>query len=182
MSASVPPRDRRGLRSGFTTGACSAAAAKAATRYLVTGIMPQQIEVTLPNGERATFPIHRCERSGTRAICSVIKDAGDDPDCTHGAELVADVEITERAGIEIRGGPGVARVTKPGLGLEVDGPAINPIPRQNIMAMVTEELRGGNFQGARIVISVPGGEEMAKKTLNARLGLLGGISILELRE
>ncbi len=178
MSASVPPRDRRGLRSGFTTGACSAAAAKAATRYLVTGIMPQQIEVTLPNGERATFPIHRCERSGTRAICSVIKDAGDDPDCTHGAELVADVEITERAGIEIRGGPGVARVTKPGLGLEVDGPAINPIPRQNIMAMVTEELRGGNFQGARIVISVPGGEEMAKKTLNARLGLLGGISIL----
>lgn len=166
------------MRTGFTTGACSAAAAKAATRYLVTGTAPEQIEVTLPNGRPATFALHRCERVGSHAVCSVIKDAGDDPDCTHGAELTADVELTTEPGIELRGGEGVARVTKPGLGLTVGGAAINPIPRRNITEMVAEELRDADFPGAVVTISVPGGEEMAKKTLNARLGLLGGISIL----
>jgi cobalt-precorrin-5B (C1)-methyltransferase len=175
---SVPPRDRRGLRTGYTTGACAAAAAKAATRYLVSGVMPEEIETTLPNGQRVTFPLKRCELIGTHAICSVIKDAGDDPDCTHGAELVADVELTTTPGIELRGGDGVAHVTKPGLGLEVGGPAINPVPRQNITAMAAEELQGSAYSGALVTISVPGGEEMAKQTINARLGLLGGISIL----
>jgi cobalt-precorrin-5B (C1)-methyltransferase len=175
---SVPPRDRRGLRTGYTTGACSAAAAKAATRYLVSGVAPEEIETTLPNGQHVTFPLKRCERVGTHAICSVVKDAGDDPDCTHGAELVADVELTTRAGIELRGGEGVAQVTKPGLGLEVGTSAINPVPRQNITAMVEEELISSSFHGAHVVISVPGGEEMAKKTINERLGLVGGISIL----
>jgi cobalt-precorrin-5B (C1)-methyltransferase len=175
---SVPPRDRRGLRTGYTTGACAAAAAKAATRYLVSGVMPEEIETTLPNGQRVTFPLKRCERVGSHVICGVIKDAGDDPDCTHGAELIADVELTAEPGIELRGGDGVAHVTKPGLGLEVGGPAINPVPRQNITAMVAEELQGSPFQGAVVTISVPGGEEMATQTINARLGLLGGISIL----
>jgi cobalt-precorrin-5B (C1)-methyltransferase len=175
---SVPPRDRRGLRTGYTTGACSAAAAKAATRYLLSGVMPGEIEITLPNGNRATFPLHRCSREGSRAICSVIKDAGDDPDCTHGAEIVAEVETRVEAGVELRGGSGVATVTKPGLGLDVGAPAINPVPRKNITEMVTEELQGSPFQGAVVVIHVPGGEAMAKKTINARLGLLGGISIL----
>jgi cobalt-precorrin-5B (C1)-methyltransferase len=176
--ADVPPRDRRGMRTGYTTGACSAAAAKAAARYLVQGVPPKEIEITLPNGNPATFTVHRCEQINGRALCSVIKDAGDDPDCTHGAELTAEVELTHTHGLELRGGPGVARVTKPGLGLTVGGPAINAVPRKNISEMIAEELRGSMFDGAIVTISVPGGEEMAKKTLNARLGLLGGISIL----
>ncbi len=176
-AANVPPRDRRGMRTGFTTGACSAAAARAAARYLVTGIAPAQIEITLPNGHPATFVIHRSEKLLSSAICSVIKDAGDDPDCTHGAELVAEVALTHSPGIELRGGPGVAHVTMPGLGLDVGAPAINAVPRKNISEMVAEELRDSAV-GATVTISVPGGEEMARKTLNARLGLLGGISIL----
>jgi cobalt-precorrin-5B (C1)-methyltransferase len=165
----------RGTRTGFTTGACAAAAAKAATRLLVTGHPLAAIETTLPNHSRVTFALARCERAAERALCSVIKDAGDDPDCTHGAELVAEVELRTEPGIELRGGLGVAVVTKPGLGLEVGGPAINPVPRRNITEMVSEELSSG---GAVVTISVPGGEEMAKQTLNARLGLVGGISIL----
>src|SRR5256885_16587694 len=113
----VPPRDRKGLRTGFTTGACAAAAAKAATRVLVTGRALTEIETTLPNRTRVTFALARCDRDGARAICSVIKDAGDDPDCTHGAELVAEVALRREPGVEIRGGSGVATVTRPGLGL-----------------------------------------------------------------
>jgi cobalt-precorrin-5B (C1)-methyltransferase len=166
---------KRGTRTGFTTGACAAAAAKAAARVLVRGELLDDIETTLPNGLRVTFALQRCERAGSAAVCSVIKDAGDDPDCTHGAELVATVELRDAPGVELRGGEGVATVTKPGLGLDVGAPAINPVPRRNITEMVTEELRGS---GAVVTISVPGGIEMAKQTLNARLGLLGGISIL----
>ncbi|MDB4966494.1 MAG: cobalt-precorrin-6A synthase [Myxococcales bacterium] len=165
----------RGTRTGFTTGACAAAAAKAAARVLVTGALVADIETTLPNRDRVRFALARCERIGDRVVCSIIKDAGDDPDCTHGAELVATVALRPEAGVELRGGDGVATVTKPGLGLEVGGPAINPVPRRNITEMVLEELDGG---GAVVTISVPGGVEMAKQTLNARLGLVGGISIL----
>lgn len=178
MDKNVPPKDRKGLRTGFTTGACAAAAAKAATRCLVKGAMLSEIETTLPNRTRATFALARCERVDRRVICSIIKDAGDDPDCTHGAELTAEVELRTEPGIEIRGGLGVATVTKTGLGLEIGGPAINPVPRRNIMEMVGEELAGASYGGAVVTISVPGGEDMAKKTTNARLGLLGGISIL----
>ena len=177
----VPPRDRKGLRTGFTTGACAAAAAKAATRTLVTGVPLTEIETTLPNRTQVKFALHRCEREGARAICSVIKDAGDDPDCTHGAELVAEVELRDEPGIVLRGGSGVATVTRAGLGLAVGEPAINPVPRHNITEMVANELGGGArgvARGAVVAISVPGGEEMAKQTTNARLGLLGGISIL----
>ncbi|OQW49945.1 MAG: cobalt-precorrin-5B (C(1))-methyltransferase [Nitrospira sp. HN-bin3] len=178
MDKSTPPKDRKGLRTGFTTGACAAAAAKAAARCLVKGVVLAEIETTLPNRSHVTFALARCERLDERAICSVIKDAGDDPDCTHGAELMADVELRTEPGIEIRGGCGVARVTKAGLGLKVDGPAINPVPSRNITEMVEEELVGSPYAGAVVTITVPDGEEMAKKTTNARLGLLGGISIL----
>ena len=178
MEPRVPPRDRKGLRTGFTTGACAAAAAKAAARCLVGGAPLAEIETTLPNRQRVTFALQRCERIGARAICSIIKDAGDDPDCTHGAELVAEVELRAEHGIEIRGGAGVATVTKPGLGLEVGGAAINPMPRKNITEMVEQELVDSAYRGAVVTISVPGGEELAKQTTNARLGLLGGISIL----
>ena len=178
MSAETKGQKKRGLRTGFTTGACTAAAAKAATRCLVSGGPLSAIETTLPNGQRVTFALHRCEIADGRALCSVIKDAGDDPDCTHGAELIAEVQLSSVPGIEIRGGSGVATVTKPGLGLEVGTAAINPVPRRNITEMVEEELRGSGWPGAIVTVSVPGGEIMAEKTTNARLGLLGGISIL----
>ena len=178
MEKHAPPQDRKGLRTGFTTGACAAAAAKAAARCLVNGVMLTEIETTLPNRSRVTFTLARCESVATRMVCGVIKDAGDDPDCTHGAELIAEVELRTEPGIDIRGGYGVARVTKAGLGLELGGPAINPVPKRNITEMVGEELAGSPYAGAVVTITVPGGEEMAKQTTNARLGLLGGISIL----
>jgi cobalt-precorrin-5B (C1)-methyltransferase len=176
VERSPTPEERKRLRTGFTTGACAAAAARAATRALVTGQPPERIETTLPNRSKVTFALQRCEVEGPRAVASVIKDAGDDPDCTHGAELTATVELTDQPGVELRGGAGVATVTKPGLGLEVGGPAITAVPRKNIGEMVAQELPPG--RGAIVTISVPGGEEMARQTLNARLGLLGGISIL----
>jgi cobalt-precorrin-5B (C1)-methyltransferase len=170
----------KGLRTGYTTGACAAAAAKAAARCLVQDTVLTEIETTLPNRCRVTFALARCERIGSRALCSVIKDAGDDPDCTNGAELIAEVELSPVAGIEIRGGPGVAHVTKPGLGLEVGTLAITPVPRRNLVAMVEEELAGRPERGAGalVILSVPDGIAMAKKTINERLGLVGGISIL----
>jgi cobalt-precorrin-5B (C1)-methyltransferase len=176
----VPPRDPKGKREGFTTGACAAAAAKAATRALVSGAPVEAIETTLPNGQRHVFALERCELFSASAVASVVKDAGDDPDCTHGAEIVAEVALQATPGIELRGGAGVAVVTKPGLGLDVGAPAINPVPQRNIRAMVQEELSRANppRPGAIVTLSVPGGEEMAKQTINARLGLLGGISIL----
>jgi cobalt-precorrin-5B (C1)-methyltransferase len=174
----VPPRDPKGRREGFTTGACAAAAAKAATRSLVLRESVDRIETTLPNGRRHSFELERCDLEHEVCTCSVVKDGGDDPDCTHGAEIVARVALREEPGVELRGGDGVATVTKPGLGLDVGGPAINPVPRRNITEMVVEELRGSPFAGALVTISVPGGEVLAEQTINARLGLLGGISIL----
>jgi cobalt-precorrin-5B (C1)-methyltransferase len=177
-SGEVPPRNPKGTRTGFTTGACSAAAAKAAARCLVQETMLAEIETTLPNQASVTFALARCERIGPRALCSVIKDAGDDPDCTHGAELIAEVELKRAPGVTIIGGPGVAMVTKSGLGLEVGTPAVNPVPRRNITEMVEAELVASLYRGAIVTISVPRGEEMARETINARLGLIGGISIL----
>lgn len=178
MDSRVPPRDKQGARTGFTTGACAAAAAKAAARCLVRNTVLSEIETVLPNRTRVMFALARCERAGSHAVASIIKDAGDDPDCTHGAELVADVELREAPGIEIRGGGGVATVTKPGLGLAIGEPAINPVPRRNITEMVAAELAGTVHGGAIVTISVPRGEIIAEQTTNARLGLVGGISIL----
>src|SRR5438094_186491 len=138
MDSAVKPRDRSGLRTGFTTGACAAAAAKAAARCLLHKTTLDAIETTLPNRARVRFPLRRCEVDVDRAVCSVIKDAGDDPDCTHGAELVVEVRLTRDPVIAIVGGEGVARVTKPGLGLEVGGPAVNAVPRRNITEMIEE--------------------------------------------
>lgn len=176
----APDGPKKGMREGYTTGACSAAAAKAAARFLVTGDHLDVIHSTLPNGQKVAFPLHKLylEPTGLRAVCSIIKDGGDDPDVTHGAEMVATVELKDEGGIELFGGQGVAVVTKPGLGLDVGGPAINPVPSKNISEMVTEELFASDFSGAKVTISVPDGEERAKHTLNARLGLLNGISIL----
>lgn len=176
-----PKRDR-GNRTGFSTGANSAAAAAAATLGLVHGRVPEVIECVLPNTQRVRFSITDGWTDGRRARAVSVKDAGDDPDATNGAHLTAEVERLPGACGEIvlRGGPGVGVVTKPGLGLEVGGPAINPVPRRNIADNVRAAgapiLAAGD--GLAVTISVPGGEVMATKTLNARLGILGGISIL----
>jgi cobalt-precorrin-5B (C1)-methyltransferase len=175
---SVPVR-RRGMRTGFTTGACATAAALAATRYLMSGTAIRSVTIHLPAGDDATFPIANCTLKLGRVRCSVIKDAGDDPDVTHGAEIVARVWRSSHPGIELRGGTGVGTVTLPGLGLAVGGPAINPVPRGMIVEAVTEAAGSGiESKGLVVEISVPKGEELAKKTLNARLGIIGGISIL----
>lgn len=192
----------RKLRCGYTTGACAAAAAKAAARVVVRKEKLSEILSTLPNGQKVLFKLNSCVYNDNKAsgdgdkanvnppsaICSIIKDAGDDPDCTHGAEIFAKVELNSSGKIEIKGGKGIAIVTKKGLGLEVGTPAINPVPRKNITEMVQEELSISNdssgstndrfASGAVVEIFVPTGEELALKTINARLGLIGGISIL----
>ena len=172
----------RGNRTGFSTGANSAAAAAAATLGLVQGEVPDAVECVLPNTMRVHFKITDGRVDGDQAHAVSVKDAGDDPDATHGAHLTADVCRIRGGGGEVilKGGPGVGVVTKPGLGLDVGCPAINPVPRRNIIDNVRAAgapiLEVGD--SLAVTISVPGGEEMAKKTLNARLGILGGISIL----
>lgn len=171
-------RERTGkLRTGWTTGTCASAAAKAATAALVTGRCPQTIEVALPGGQRVRFGVHRCVVEEGTATAAVVKDAGDDPDCTDGAELTATVRFAAEPGVHVGGGDGVGRVTQPGLGLPVGGPAINPVPQRMIRKAVAEVVDVASC-GIEVVISVPGGERMARKTTNRRLGIVGGISIL----
>jgi cobalt-precorrin-5B (C1)-methyltransferase len=168
------------LRTGWTTGSCSAAAAKAAARALVTGEPQTRVDIKLPKkGEerRVEFPLERCEMGGSWAEAVVVKDAGDDPDVTDGAHLIARVSWKDEPGLDLDRGEGVGLVTKPGLGLVVGGPAINETPRRMISYSVREVL-DPQERGVRVVISVPGGERMAEKTTNARLGIVGGISIL----
>jgi len=160
------------LRSGWTTGTCSSAAAKAAALALRDQQVVSDVDVALPSGQRVSFAVERCEFSADRATAVVVKDAGDDPDVTHGAELTVTVSWADELVLE--GGVGVGVVTKPGLGLEVGGPAINPVPRE----MITQAVQEVTDRGLRVVIAVPDGEKRAKKTTNARLGILGGISIL----
>ncbi|HEX2316509.1 MAG TPA: cobalt-precorrin-5B (C(1))-methyltransferase [Thermomonospora sp.] len=182
---------QRALRTGWTTGSCASAAAKAATALLRTGEPADHVQIALPSGNRVTFRVEESALTGTRARAVVVKDAGDDPDVTHGAHVTADVSWLEGPGVELDGGEGVGVVTKPGLGLELGGPAINPVPRRMITHAVAEALTGTDLdappeapadprtgRGVRVVISVPDGERMARKTTNKRLGILGGISIL----
>lgn len=165
------------LRSGWTTGTCSAAAAKAATTALVTGQVQTRVDVVLPDERLVGFDVARCDVDAAWAEAVVVKDAGDDPDVTHGAHMTATVSWLAEPGLHLEGGVGIGVVTKPGLGLTVGGPAINPVPRQmlrdNVGAAVDLTARG-----VRVVLSVPDGEQRAKKTTNARLGILGGISVL----
>tara|TARA_B100000315_G_scaffold247880_1_gene277176 strand:- start:182 stop:1282 length:1101 start_codon:yes stop_codon:yes gene_type:complete len=168
------------LRSGYTTGACAAAAAKAATVALLYQKIVGQVEINLPdNSNNASFKIEKCVFSDIQASCSVIKDAGDDPDVTNGAEIRASVSWKDRPGISIDGGEGVGMVTKPGLEIPVGMSAINPVPRQMITDSVEKATEDRlNDKGIKVTISVSRGEELAQKTLNPRLGIIGGISIL----
>lgn len=161
------------LRRGWTTGACATAAVKAAFAALRTGTFPDPVTISLPKGETPAFPLALEELGPGWARAGIIKDAGDDPDVTHGCMVVATVRERE-GGILFRAGPGVGMVTKGGLPIPPGEPAINPVPRQ-MMAQVISEIGG---TGADIEISIPGGEVLADKTWNPRLGIVGGLSIL----
>jgi cobalt-precorrin-5B (C1)-methyltransferase len=171
---------QRALRTGWTTGTCASAAAKAATTALHRQDADQEtVQVALPSGQRVSFATERVELSadGRTAEAVVVKDAGDDPDVTDGAHLTATACWCGGQGLDLDGGEGVGTVTKPGLGLEVGAPAINDTPRRMITQAVGEVVDLDRV-GVRVVISVPEGERMARKTTNRRLGIVGGISIL----
>jgi cobalt-precorrin-5B (C1)-methyltransferase len=181
---SMPPSMEKvkgeNLRTGWTTGTCAAAAAKAAARALTSGRTQARVDIKLPGKgreRRVEFEVEGCDLGDSWAEAVVVKDAGDDPDVTDGAHLTAHVSWREEKGLELDRGEGVGVVTKPGLGLPVGGPAINDVPRRMISYSV-EEVLDPDKRGVRVVISVPGGEKMAEKTTNARLGIVGGISVL----
>ncbi|MBL8659632.1 MAG: cobalt-precorrin-5B (C(1))-methyltransferase [Rhodospirillales bacterium] len=168
------------LRRGWTTGTCAAAASAAAYRALLAGAFPDAVSVALPRGGTATLPIasRRCGEGS--ATAGVIKDAGDDPDVTHGAEVMATVAPgPPGSGVVFAAGPGVGTVTLPGLPVAVGEPAINPGPRAMIRAAIGCVAETFGASGDVVVtVSVPGGEALAEKTLNGRLGIVGGLSIL----
>ena len=167
----------KGLRTGWTTGTCASAAAKAAVTGLQTGAVPARVEVGLPKGERVSFDVADVDPSRPWRA-AVVKDAGDDPDVTNGAHITVEARWLESdrpdGTVDLAAGPGVGTITLPGLGLDVGAPAINPVPRRMIKAAVAEV----TSRAVHLTVSVPGGEQMAAKTSNARLGIAGGISIL----
>jgi len=180
-----PPRPRKELRQGFSTGTAAAAAAQGALYELLGRSCPNRVETPLPGGGSLSVRLSRHHREDDRGEAVVIKDAGDDPDVTHGAEIGARVwrrPVSEDPeDILLLGGEGVGRVTKPGLPVPVGEPAINPVPRRMIrraLRQVWEEICPGKTMRLTVEIFVPRGEELARRTLNPRLGILGGISIL----
>ncbi|MFQ5465244.1 MAG: cobalt-precorrin-5B (C(1))-methyltransferase [Thermodesulfobacteriota bacterium] len=183
---------KRPLRKGITTGTCAAAGAKAAARALLAASggrgeakagPPRYVDVTLPRGGRIRVKVKGVVVKGESATATVIKYAGDDPDVTNGADIVTTVLLSGfnemRTGVAIRGGPGVGVVTRPGLKTPVGSPAINPVPRAMIRRSVVEAARSAGVTPSVVVtVAVPRGEDLARKTMNARLGIVGGISIL----
>lgn len=172
-------KNNKKLRYGYTTGSCAAAAAKAAARMLLTGETVENIDLMTPKGILLHLEILNIHKGEEEVSCAVRKDGGDDPDATHGLLVYAAVRKKKESGVTIDGGRGVGRVTKRGLEQPVGAAAINRTPR----AMITEAVEDiadafGYTEGFTVVISIPGGEEVAKKTFNPRLGILGGISVL----
>lgn len=167
------------LRTGFTTGTTACAAAKAALMALLTGESLERVTVTLPAGEDVELSVAALRWEGKAVTGVVIKDAGDDPDVTNGREIWATVEWSDLPGVHFKAGKGVGTVTLPGVGLPVGEPAINPVPRRMITGEIEKLLQAaGKNRGVWVAISVPGGEELAAKTFNPKLGIVGGISIL----
>ncbi|GGH10482.1 cobalt-precorrin-5B C(1)-methyltransferase [Alsobacter metallidurans] len=179
----APPEDLppvASLRRGWTTGSCATAATRAAFEALHTGVFPDPVEILLPNGSRPAFALAVTERGDDFARAGVVKDAGDDPDVTHGALVLATVRRgAPGSSVHFRAGPGVGMVTRPGLPIPPGEPAINPVPREMMRAAVAEAAALlGVSADCEIEVSIPGGEEIAKRTLNGRLGVVGGLSIL----
>ena len=172
-------KDGKRLRLGYTTGSCASAAAKAAAWMLLTGEKRENISLTTPKGIELKLPVLEIERTNDQVSCAIRKDSGDDPDITDGALIFATVSRKAGAGISIDGGTGVGRVTKRGLDQPVGAAAINSVPRQMIRENLEEVCKTLDYpDGLSVVISVPAGEELAKRTFNPRLGIVGGISIL----
>jgi cobalt-precorrin-5B (C1)-methyltransferase len=167
------------LRRGWTTGTCAAAAAKAAYSALLTGEFPDPVEVTLPKGQRPSFALALTRQDGHSATAGIVKDAGDDPDVTHGALVLATIrKAAPGTGIVFRAGEGVGTVTRPGLPVPPGEPAINPVPRQMIREAIAEVAGASHALDVEVEIAIPGGEALAARTLSARLGIVGGLSIL----
>ncbi|WP_122326429.1 cobalt-precorrin-5B (C(1))-methyltransferase, partial [Pseudomonas coronafaciens] len=167
------------LRSGLTTGSCATATSLAAARLLLSGQVSDAVEIVLPKGKQVQMRLEFCRLVDNFAEAGTIKDAGDDPDVTHGALVFARVRLETTPGVRFVAGAGVGSVTRPGLVLAVGEPAINPVPRR----MMTEHLirladESGYSGGFKVTIGVEGGEALALKTMNPRLGILGGLSIL----
>ncbi len=174
--------DRTNLRYGYTTGACATAATKAALIMMIDGKIIESIEINLPVKKTAVFLIEHQKICKNYCIASVKKDGGDDPDVTTGLYIYSKVEYSTNPGIEITGGEGIGIVTKEGLPIKPGNPAINPVPLKMIRASAIDVLNSyGISRGLKITISAPGGEEVAKKTCNPKLGIIGGISILGTR-
>lgn len=180
MITTIVDEEKTKLKTGFTTGSSATAASKAALLSIINQKKIENVDILLPKKSHIQIPIHSCEFESKKAKCSVIKNGGDDPDVTHGAEIIVELSFTEKINeIDIDGGEGIGIVTKPGLGLEINKPAINPVPKK----MIIENLReiGKEIlleKGIRVVISVPKGKELGPKTDNPRLGITNGISIL----
>ena len=170
----------RPLRRGWTTGTCATAAAKAAYAALLGDAFPDPVEVTLPRGERVAFALAETSRAPGSTMAAVVKDAGDDPDVTHGALVRATVSLGPAgSGVSFRAGTGIGTITRPGLPLPPGEPAINPVPRQMIRTAIAEVAASRAAPGDVVVeISIPDGEALALRTLNGRLGIVGGLSIL----
>ncbi len=162
------------MKWGMTTGTCAALAAKAAAILLMRGERPTEVDVPLPDGNRIQHRVHLFQKEGKSASATVVKDAGDDPDVTHGSFLISTVKKNKLKSIRFFAGQGVGTVTRAGLAIPPGEPAINPGPR----TMICAALREVSEQGFDVTISVPNGEELAQKTFNPRLGIVGGISIL----
>ncbi len=167
------------LRHGYTTSACAAACTVAGLQALTSGKVVKRVMIDLPGEKGVNFEITRCEFQAKGVLCGTIKDSGDDPDVTHGTEIQSFVSWNDQPGVEIAGGVGVGTATKPGLPVAVGEPAINPGPRRLITRIVASALAEYDLEnGVRVEIRVPDGERLAKETLNPRLGIVGGISIL----
>ena len=168
------------MRRGWTTGACATAAAKAAYTALLSDRFPDPVEITLPKGQRPAFALAAENLSDGAAMAAIVKDAGDDPDVTHGALIMVTIRHAGAGtGVAFKAGTGVGTVTKPGLPVGVGEPAINPVPRAMITAVVAEVARAhGGTGDVEVEISVPDGAALATQTWNPRLGIIGGLSIL----
>ncbi|MCA3846495.1 MAG: cobalt-precorrin-5B (C(1))-methyltransferase, partial [Burkholderia sp.] len=173
------PEQPAPLRFGYTTGSCATATSLAAARLLLAGQADDAVEIVLPKGQRVMMRLEFCRTTADGAEAGTIKDAGDDPDVTHGALIFARVALAAAPGVRFHAGPGVGTVTRAGLTLPVGEPAINPVPRQmmttHLETLAAEQGYAGGFD---VTIGVEGGEALALKTMNPRLGIVGGLSIL----
>jgi len=178
MREETPEHDRP-LRSGYTTGSCATATSLAAARLLLTGSDSDAVDIVLPKGQQVRMQLQFCRLHDGGAEAGTIKDAGDDPDVTHGALIFARVKLRSEPGVHFFAGPGVGTVTLPGLTLAVGEPAINPVPRQmmttHLQQLAVETSYSGGFD---VTLCVENGEMLALKTMNGRLGIIGGLSIL----